>query len=110
MGDTTFDRFKQFDCHYWIFRPGFPTKTSLENLLEFWSNPEKAFECSVEKGVNCGTLMGVTTGRNIEFYSLPNQVWMCYDKAFSSLALPEMRDAILSRNFSKVAQGKPREI
>ena len=69
-------------------------------------NPEKAskaFECSVEKGVNCGTLVEVETGRKIEFYSLSNQVWMCYDKPFSSLALPEMRDAILSRNFAKVS-------
>ena len=63
----------------------------------------KAFECSVEKGINCGTLVEVETSRKIEFYSLSNQVWMCYDKPFSSLALAEMRDAILRRNFTKVS-------
>ena len=75
----------------------------MSELLSKSHKASKAFECSVEKGINCGTLVEVETSRKIEFYSLSNQVWMCYDKPFSSLALAEMRDAILSRNFTKVS-------
>ena len=63
----------------------------------------KAFDCSTVKPERpSGQLSEIETGRKVSFYEMSNQTWMAYDKPFSSLGVPELRDIILSQKWTKI--------
>ena len=77
--------------------------TNTELIITIGQLASKAFDCSTltpEQPV--GQLSEIETGRKVSFYEMSNQTWMAYDKPFSSLGVPELRDIVLSQKWTKI--------